>query len=59
MKRIHVWVEFTDNAYRAYQCEAKRQSVKVEQLVEKMLDILLREAEQKAKEGTDHPILIC
>jgi len=59
MKRVHVWVEFADDAYRAYQREAKRQGVKVEQLVEKTLDILLREEEQKSKEGTNHPIIIC
>ena len=59
MKRVHVWVEFADDAYSAYQREAKRQSVKVERLVEKMLDILLREEEQKSKEGTNHPIIIC
>ena len=59
MKKVHVWVEFADDAYKAYEREAKRQHVKVEKLVEKTLDILLREQEQRSKEGTDHPILIC
>ena len=58
MKKVHVWVEFPDDTYSAYQREAKLQSVSVARLVERTLNILLREDEQKTREGTDHQIII-
>jgi hypothetical protein len=58
MKKVHVWVEFPDDTYSAYRREAKLQSVTVARLVERTLNILLREEEQKARDGTDHQIVI-
>lgn len=58
MKKIHVWVQFPDEKYLAYEREARRQKVPVARLVEQTLDILLREEEQKIKDGTNHPLII-
>lgn len=51
MQRIQVWAEITDEHYRAYEAEARRQGVKVERLVEQTVNCLLRELEREEQEG--------
>jgi hypothetical protein len=57
MKKVRVCVELTDSDYRAYEAEAKRRGVSVENLLEQTVAGLLRELEQEQREGTDHPII--
>ncbi|MDH3290696.1 MAG: hypothetical protein OEO20_00320 [Gemmatimonadota bacterium] len=52
MKKVHVWAELSDDAYHAYQCEARRQDVPIEGLVEQTVNYLLQELEQDEKEDT-------
>ncbi|UCC71978.1 MAG: hypothetical protein JSV86_16665 [Gemmatimonadota bacterium] len=51
MHRIQVWAELSDEHYRAYECEAKRRGVPVEELVEQTVNCLLRELEQEEENG--------
>ena len=55
MSRVQVWAELSDEHYHAYELEAKRQGVSVEELVEKTVNCLLRELERDESEcsGTD------
>lgn len=57
MKKVHVWAELSEESFRAYDGEARRRGVKVEQLVEQTVNELLRELESEEREGTDHPIV--
>jgi hypothetical protein len=58
MHRVQVWAELSDEHYRAYECEAKRRGVSVEELVEQTVNCLIRELEQEEDErcGPDHLI---
>jgi len=53
MPRVHITAELSDDFYRAYEGEAKRQGVKLEHLVEQTVNMLLRELE---REEEDYPI---
>jgi hypothetical protein len=55
MSRVQVWAELSDEHYHAYELEAQRQGVSVEELVEKTVNCLLRELERDESEcaGTD------
>jgi len=53
MPKVHITAELSENFYRAYEGEAKRQGVKLERLVEQTVNTLLRELE---REEEDHPI---
>ncbi len=53
MPKVKVEAELSDEFYRAYENEARRQGVKVEQLVEQTVNCLLKELE---REEEDHPI---
>ena len=46
MRRVQVWAELSDEHFLAYQAEARRQGVRVEELVEQTVNCLLRELEQ-------------
>ena len=50
MCRVQVWAELTEEHYHAYQLEAKRQGVSVEELVEKTVNCLLKELERDETE---------
>jgi len=56
MHKVHVWVELPDTTYRAYVGESRRRGVTVESIVQHMVQDLLHETEQEAREGTDHPV---
>ena len=57
MARLRIWVDISDEAFRAYENEARRREVTVESLVEHTVNTLLRELETEENEGTDHPII--
>lgn len=56
MRKVQVWAELSDEHYRAYEREAKRQGVTVEELVQQTVNCLLRELEQEEEDctGPDH-----
>jgi hypothetical protein len=51
MHRVQVCAELSDKHYRAYECEAKRRGVTVEELVEQTVNCLLRELERDEEDG--------
>lgn len=60
MHRVSVWAELSDEHFKAYQAEAKRRGVTVEELVQQTVNCLLRELEQEEEDGTgpDHFISV-
>ncbi len=55
MHKVKIEAELSDEFFRAYQREAERKGVKVEELVEKMVNGLIDEVEH---EEEDHPIWV-
>jgi hypothetical protein len=53
MHRVRVWAELSDESYHEYECEARRQHVALESLVEQTVNCLLHELEREEREGTD------
>jgi hypothetical protein len=45
MKRVKVKAELSDECFHAYEVEAKRQGIAVETLVERTVNVLLKEKE--------------
>ncbi len=58
MRTVRVSVELPEERFRAYQGEAERRGTTVQQLVEKVVEGLLRELDREEREGTDHPIIL-
>ena len=56
MPKIRIEAEITEEHLRAYEDEARRDGVSVETLVEKTVNVLLRELEQEENDG-DCPML--
>ena len=56
MPKIRIEAEITEEHLRAYEDEARREGVSVEPLVEKTVNVLLRELEQEENDG-DCPML--
>ena len=56
MPKIRIEAEITEEHLRAYEDEARREGVSVETLVEKTVNVLLRELEQDENDG-DCPML--
>jgi hypothetical protein len=56
MPKIRIEAEITEEHLRAYEDEARREGVPVETLVEKTVNVLLRELEQGENDG-DCPML--
>jgi hypothetical protein len=52
MHRVRVWAELSDEHYKAYEAEAKRRGVSVEELIQQTVNCLLREFEQEADDCT-------
>jgi hypothetical protein len=52
MHKIRVWAELNDEHFKAYQDEAKRSGVSVEELVQHTVNCLLRELEQDEDDCT-------
>ena len=57
MAKIHICVDLTEEAIRAYECEARRQGVTLQLLIERMVNGLIRDMEGEEEEGTDHPVI--
>jgi hypothetical protein len=51
--KVQVTAELSDEFFRSYEAEARRQGVEVEALIQQTVNTLLRELEQ---EEEDHPI---
>jgi hypothetical protein len=60
MHKVRVWAELSDEHYKAYEAEAKRRGVSVEELVQQTVNCLLRELEEEADDcsGPDHYISV-
>ena len=59
MRKVQVWAELTDEHYHAYEAEAKRRGVSVEELVQQTVNCLLREMEEEEEDaGPDHMISV-
>ncbi|MEK6612778.1 MAG: hypothetical protein AABZ29_08330 [Gemmatimonadota bacterium] len=56
MPKIRIEAEISEEHLRAYEDEARREGVSVETLVEKTVNVLLRELEQEENDG-DCPML--
>jgi len=56
MRKVQVWVELPDDKFRAYVSESDRQGVTVESLVQRTVQLMLRDSERAEREGTDHPV---
>jgi hypothetical protein len=50
MRKVRVWAEVSDGHYLAYEGEAARQGVPVEDLIQRTVNCLLRELEQEEEE---------
>jgi len=57
MTTVRICVEIPEEQYRAYQDEAVRRGVTVEDLVQQMVQGLVEELDREEREGTDHPII--
>lgn len=56
MRKLRVWVELPEDKFRAYVAESRRRGVSVESLVERNVQLMLRDAQREESEGTDHPV---
>ena len=56
MPKIRVEAEISDEHLRAYEGEARREGVPVEKLVEKTVNVLLKELEREETDG-DFPMM--
>jgi hypothetical protein len=52
MHRIRVWAELSDEKFHDFEGEARRQGVRIEELVERTVNCLLRELERDEREDT-------
>jgi hypothetical protein len=52
MHRIRVWAELSDEKYHDLEGEAGRQGVRIEELLERTVNCLLRELERDEREDT-------
>lgn len=51
MHKVQIWAELSDEHFRAYEKEAERRDVTVEELVQQTVNCLLRELEREEDEG--------
>ena len=57
MRKVRVWAELSEEAFHAYEGEARRRGVEVETLVEQTVNCLLQELEREENEGINYPII--
>lgn len=55
MHKLTVEIDLSDHLFHAYECEAKRQDKKIEDMIAKLVNGLIREMEQ---EESEPPMLI-
>ena len=51
MRRVKVWAEVSEQHFRAYEKEAERRQVTVEELIQQTVNCLLRELEREEEDG--------
>lgn len=51
-----MWARISDSHFHAYECEARRQGVPLEHLVEQTVNTLLRELEREEDEGRGNEV---
>jgi hypothetical protein len=51
MHKIRVWAELSDEMFHNYECEARRQGVKIDTLVQQTVNCLIKELEDEEREG--------
>jgi hypothetical protein len=51
MQRVRVWAEVADQHFYAYEREARRKGVPVEDLIQQTVNCLLRELEAEERTG--------
>jgi hypothetical protein len=57
MPTVRICVDISEEHFRAYQDEARRRGVSLEDLVQQMVQGLVEELVRDEREGTDHPII--
>ena len=57
MRKVRVWAELSEEAFHAYEGEARRRGVELETLVQQTVNCLLQELEREENEGTNYPII--
>ena len=55
MPKVKIQVELSEHLFHAYECESKRCGKRLEELVEKLVDGLVREMERQVN---DPPVLL-
>jgi len=55
MPKLNIQVELSEHLFHAYECEAKRCGKKIEELVEKLVNGLVRDME---REVNDPPVFL-
>ena len=56
MTKVRVCIEIKKSDLAIYEREAQRRGVKLEQLLEQMVDGLIKELEEQERQGTDFQI---
>lgn len=51
MHKVRVWAEMSDEMFHSYECEAQRQGVKVEALIQQTVNCLIKELEDEERES--------
>jgi hypothetical protein len=51
MHKVRVWAEMSDEMFHSYECEAKRQGVEVNTLIQQTVNCLIKELEDEEREG--------
>jgi hypothetical protein len=57
MSTVKICVEIPEAEFHAYEQEAAKRGITVENLVERMVRGLIEEMRTEQQEGTDHPII--
>lgn len=56
VRKVKVWARISDRHFHAYECEARRQGVPLEDLVEQTVNTLLRELEREEEEDRGNEV---
>lgn len=56
MTKVRVCIEIKESDLAIYETEAQRRGIKVEKLLEQMVDGLIKELKEEERQGTDFEI---
>ncbi len=56
MTKVRVCIEIKESDLAIYETEAQRRGMKVEKLLEQMVDSLIKELKEQERQGTDFEI---